>query len=194
MRYINFIVVISVLMLVFSCGSSTGPDKTAADFVSDGWASFSNHDYAEAEVSFLNAIKADGKLADAYSGAGWSIAYQRDRYSDAIAQWKIGIKNSAVNADIYAGLTLVYQALDSLEECAAAGNKTADLDENYLFKHDERITIRLIHGVVAAAEYGLQNYNRAASQMDLAVPENAPHSSDDLKALLDSIMEFLGLN
>jgi Tfp pilus assembly protein PilF len=178
--------------MILSCSSSTEPEKSAKDYTEDGWVSFSEQDYTAAEESFTKAIKIDKKMADAYSGAGWSIAYQK-RYSEAVSQWRMGINNDAVNADIYAGLTVVYQALDSLAECVESGNKLAALDADYAFQYDANINISLIHGLLAAAHYGLQDYVKAAKEMDLAVPANAPHNSDDLKLLLNSIMDFLGL-
>ncbi len=192
MKYIISIIVIIISLSVLSCSNSTEPEKSAKDYAEEGWKSFDEQDYESAEKSFAEALKLDGKSADAYAGSGWSIAYQK-RYSEAVSQWRSGIYKDAANADIYAGLTVVYQALDSLKECVAAGDKLTAMDSGYQFLHDEKVNIALIHGLLASAHYGLQEYDYAASEMDLAVPANAPHRSDDLKALLDSIMDFLGL-
>ncbi len=194
MKYIilNAALIITALMTLSSCSSSTEPDKSAKDYIDDGWVSFADQDYSAAEKNFTEAIKLDKKMTDAYSGAGWAMAYQK-RYSEAVSQWRTGINNEAVNADIYAGLTVVYQALDSLAECVEAGNNVVSMESAYVFQYDTKINISLIHGLLAAAHYGLQDYNNAASEMDLAVPADAPHSSNDLKSLLNSIMDFLGL-
>ena len=192
MKYLIKIAAVITAVMFISCSNSTEPEKSAKEITDEGWQLFSQQDYSGAEKKFAEAVKLDKNMADAYGGAGWSIAYQK-RYSEAVSQWRTGINNEAVNADIYAGLTVVYQALDSLAECIEAGNKVIALDAAYVFEHDTKINISLIHGLMAAAHYGLQEYENAASQMDLAVPADAPHTSDDLKALLDSIMDFLGL-
>ncbi len=193
MKFLNNIFMLfAIAALIFSCSNSSEPQKTAKDFTVEGWTSFSDQDFASAENSFFEAIKLDTKMADAYSGAGWAISYQH-KYSDAISQWREGLINSEGNADIYAGLTIVYQAVDSLDECITAGTTLVSMDPGYTFEHSEEIDISLIHGIMAAAYYGLQDYASAASEMDLALPANAPHDSNDLNALLKSIMDFLGL-
>jgi tetratricopeptide (TPR) repeat protein len=190
----NIIIVITSFVIIFSCGNSTSTEKSAEDYAAEGWELFLKHDYEAAEISFLTAIKEDANLADAYSGAGWAISYQEGRLSEAVLQWEEGVSKEAVNADLYAGLTIAYHALDSFDNCVDAGNQVAAFDANYVFEYNNNITISMIHGILAAAHYGLTDYVSAASEMDLAVPTAAPHSSDDLNELLTSIMDFLGLN
>jgi len=193
MKYKNGLFILLIISaIIFSCSNSSGPEKTAMDYTKEGWTSYTAQDYDAAEKSFLEAIKLDKAMADAYSGAGWAISHQHN-YKDAISQWRTGIANSEGSADIYAGLAVVYHAVDSLDNCISAGKTLVSMNSNYTFEYDNGVDILLIHGVMAAAYYGMQDYANAASEMDLAVSINAPHNSDDLNALLKSIMDFLGL-
>ena len=193
-NYKYFIILLIPVLFLFSCGDSGSgsKDPTAEDYIVEGWEFFDADDMVSAETSFRNAITTDATVAGAYSGLGWILALNKN-FSEAITTWESGIALEANNADINAGLTVVYQATDELEECIASGLKVVNNNPGYSFTHDTDINEALIRGLMASAYFGLQQYDNAATQMDTAVPANAPHSSADLEVLLKAIMDYLGL-
>lgn len=186
--------VLLALGIMTSCGDSgSGPDKpTAEEYVTEGWQFFSSGDLVSAETSFNNALATDSAAVEAYSGLGWIYARQK-KLSDAVSIWEKGKNRDNNHADINAGLTVVYQAIDELEKCVASGIIVVTAQPDYAFQYDTEINSGLIHGLLASAYYGLQDYTSAAAQMDAAVPADAPHSGQDLPGLLLAIMDFLGI-
>lgn len=182
-----------ILILLFAGCEEAPTDKDKADErVKEGWVLFMEKDYRQALVVFAEAFNYVEDYADAYSGLGWTES-MRKQYKSAIDYWGKGIISSPEDVDINSGLALVYHATDQFEKCIAAGEIVVK-NTDYVFDYNQEVTSSLLHGIMASAYYGLNDFQQAASQMDLADPTNAPHSGTDVESLLNAIMNFLGLD
>lgn len=181
---------LSVVVLVLACGNPNDAGQVDR-LIEQAWAAFESGDYQQAEVTFTEALNRDAGRMEAHSGLGWTRAFQRD-YQQAIDTWKMGLEFDSTFVDIHAGLCMVYQIVKEFDACIREGSKVVAANPNYAFPHHNRVNIATIRGTMASAYYALGQFDQAASLMDQADPDNAPHSSDP-KSLLTAIMNFLGL-
>ena len=97
-----------------SKSTTTEPEITASELLSQGWTYFNAGSFSAALTSFQQAKAKDPALVDAYNGSGWcqGILGYRD---DALATFKAGLSRQSSNLEMRAGISFVYASFDSCQ-------------------------------------------------------------------------------
>ncbi len=167
-----------------------GTDPIAIEKIAEGWAAITQKNYSAAGTAFsdaLNRIRANEEVdapyrAEALTGRGWSRAMLREYisartdYTNAVSVQQI---RQPVRRDAQAGLTFVHHALKDYQNAITFGDEVFSGGSlTYQFQYDSRINTQRVRLVIAQSAFNLGNFTKTASQMDLIVPANAPHSTD----------------
>jgi tetratricopeptide (TPR) repeat protein len=202
-----------LLILIFACKKPVAPEtgkdeeqqrlKLRADsiktFIKEGWQLFEAGNYEDAENRFNLAVSLartdsyfDSLLAEAESGRGWTRAYKRD-FSLA----KNDLLNSIANPEAgpetvlnsNSGLALVHHIFNEFTSAIQKANEVLNKDPDYVFSHDTKVNYKRLHLLLAQSYYSIGDFKKAAEQLDILDPANAPHSTDPAE-LLKQIQEM----
>lgn len=163
------IVLISLIGLFVStgCGKkvTSVEELSASQLIEKGWQDFENGNYTAAVFSFEKAIRKDSTLTDAYNGLAWSLAKSGEPDS-ALTYFNSTLELDSLVVDAYVGKAGVQQKLNLYNKVIANAKMVLQIDENYIFSHDNRISFTDIHFLLAEAYYRTQQYQMAQTKVD----------------------------
>ncbi len=168
MRYVGLFIILWGSLCVVSCknDSSSPPEKTAQQLVTEGWQKFSTKDYHGALSSFNQAISTDPSIVDAYNGAGWSNARLSDA-TNAIVRFNGGATRDANNLEIKAGLAFAWSAQKDYSQSITYAAAVIQADGNWTFSHDASVTVRTLHLLLAENYFAQANYTASLQQVQV---------------------------
>lgn len=189
------------LITLAGCSKSSSPtssnnDLTETQTLALGWQNFEAGKYDAAVTTFttVNNQSTSGAVrGEALCGRGWSYMNQRNlpwaKSDFAIASGLSGI-SSGVLDDIRVGRGFTLFALNDFS--GAASSVAAALSDNptYSFSHETKVTTKRVRLLLAQCYFASGQFATAATQLDVADPSHAPHSSDP-PVLLESITVLL---
>ena len=81
------ILLLGTFVFIFGCGKSTSPtpEKTASDFINDGWKAFDSEDYVSAQTNFTSAITKDASSYEAFLGRAITNLLENVSYDETKA-------------------------------------------------------------------------------------------------------------
>ena len=179
----------------------TGDDRVerVKNLISSGWQLFESKKYTDAEVKFDSAVVLssgisvlDSLKAEAWLGRGWSRAHLEDMDNaklDLLSSAGVQSANPRVILGAKAGLAFVHHALNEYNNAIKRANEVLNEDANYVFEHDSRVYYKRLRLVLAQSYYSIGDFQKAASELDILDPANAPHSTDPVE-LLRAIQEL----
>jgi tetratricopeptide (TPR) repeat protein len=133
-----------LLAAVTGCGKNASTETppaetTAAEYLAQGWTSFSSGNYTTARANFDNAIAKDASLADAYNGKGWCQGILGSP-AGALAAFTEGLSHSTGNNQIKAGMAFSYSTMDSSVQAISLALQVHASDSLWLFPHTYRVS------------------------------------------------------
>ncbi len=191
-KYAHILILIALVVLAACDSGGNGPATSTDELIQKGWEAFEAGRYSDAIQQFVTVLNLEEKgSVEASMGLGWARAFQRN-FDGAINAWLTGRADDNDNADINAGLCLVYHVKSDFANAITAGSQALLTSPDYVFEHKTDITAQTIRLTMAQSYYATGDFSSAASQMDAAFPEAAPHSRDP-ETLLNQIMVALGV-
>lgn len=195
---VNLIVLLSLLgaIAILSCKKDTSallPHPPDHEVLESGWRNFMNGRYSEAVSEFNRLIHRGALLTEAYTGLGWSYAFM-NCLEESVVKYKAALNtqpSSRLLSDIYAGLSFVYDALDSYQRCLSA---TDSIDSNWVFAYKPALDFNDIILLRAISFYGLGDFSGSLSEVQRLDPSFIADIStiDGRAALADKIEELRG--
>jgi tetratricopeptide (TPR) repeat protein len=151
----------------------TQPEKSALDWIQEGWQQFEARNYSAAANSFNSALglnPADSIAAIAYCGMGWSqgrmhstdVAY--NNFSFAIQRDSASPGPSVVDA--YVGRAGVLHQKNLYNDAIADAQRALNLSGTYEFSHERTIKFTDLHFLMAEAYYHMRQYSMAQAKVD----------------------------
>ena len=191
----------AIALTLFACSkdsSPIGPGLTLSDkdYLAVGWHQVEVQHYDSAATSFTSAYTfatSDAVRGEALEGRGWSSMYKRDltkAKSDFIAAVAMTGTPANILNDARVGASFTLYALNLFSDASAYAGVALTEDPSYLFVHDSKVTARRLRLLLAQSYYAGGQFALAASQLDILVPSQAPHSTDPA-ILLGSITSAL---
>ncbi len=166
-----------------------------------GWQSFRNRNYNDAFSNFDQAVslahtnsRYDSLQAEAECGRGWARAYNREfslaknDFLNSLAHQSV---TQTVSLNSKTGLALVHHALNEFSSAIQRALEVLNSNPNYVFEYDSRVYHKRLRLVLAQSYYTLGDFQKAAQQLDIIDPANAPHSTDPV-ILIRQIQEMWG--
>jgi len=179
MKRLNFLAVFLLAVGLFSCGSSTAPEKKAT--IDDAWSTFENGDYAKALDEFTQL-----GTNEAAVGIGWSAVFL-----DSLSFAKQTFVSIAAdqNIDANAGWALTLWALGDYTNCINKANSVLSKDANYKFSHYQSFSATDLIWLQAASYYNLPNYSKCIEKIKLLDSSFSASTSDPdiAKILLEKL-------
>ena len=198
---LRVLIAIAATLSLSACSkdsSPTGPGLTLSDkdYLALGWHQLEAQHYDSASTSFTSAYTAatiDAIRSEALEGHGWSSMYKRDlakAKSDFITVIGTTGVASAILNDARVGAAFTLYALNSFPDAAVYADAALTVNPSYLFAHDPMVTTQRLRLLLAQSYYAAGQFTSAASQLDILLPAQAPHSADPV-VLLASITSAL---
>lgn len=177
----KYLIVGAILLLPLSCAKKEviKPEE-AAKFTAEGWNLFEAGKLSQAVDKFNQALGKDPHFTDAYNGRGWCKALLKD-YQDAEQDWLIATGIDPGLLEPYAGLALLYNAINEYNSCITAAQMVLSQAPDFVFSHNFgtlRVDAKVLRLVLAQSLFYMGQYEAARDQLDLLDPDNAPHSAD----------------
>jgi len=166
-------------------GPGSGDEPTAEELTSLGWLSFEGGDITDAVANFQSAIATDTNHAEAYNGAGWSLA-NLNELPAADSAFQAAITKGLESADPHAGRAVVLRDLEPVDLLAAimSARDALAIEARYLFIHDNSFDWRDLRLIIGQAAFELGAYDTAHDQVDslggIMLDETSPAFEEEL--------------
>lgn len=173
----------AALLLAFAgCGGGTGTGGTfgsAETLAFEGWESYKDAGFEEAEELFNSALSLDPTFSEAYNGLGWLQFKQASLEKDSEKRSRLmaaarenftrAVASDPDNADAWAGQAGLELALNNWLEASSSALKTLQSDADYFSPHDN-IDWRDIRLLWALALFRQEKFSSSSpSDQDSAV-------------------------
>jgi tetratricopeptide (TPR) repeat protein len=166
--------VCAAFLILAGCNvDDTSTPVTPQELIDNGWAQYALRNYQAALDQFNQAISADGSLADAYNGAGWSQA-KLDELSGAVSDFSIGLTKQSTNPEILAGLAWVYNAQRDYATSESMALAVLQADTAWVFSRDNSLTSADIRLLLAEDYFADANYTLSLAQVVILNPGFPP--------------------
>lgn len=166
--------VVANLAVLGSCGEeATAPKKDVLAWIQEGWQQFEAKRYADAAISFNNALNlnpADSVAAIAYCGIGWSQGRLRNEEL-AYNNFSFSIQKDSTSpgpyvVDAYVGRAGVLHKMNLYKDAITDAKKALNLNGTYEFSHDPTIKLTDLHFLMPEAYYHTLQYQKAQEKVD----------------------------
>jgi tetratricopeptide (TPR) repeat protein len=165
-RYLAFIYIAFVIMLVSGCGGEDNLNVIDADMLIDqGWIEYSAGSYQNAIYRHQSALEMDSEKSEAYNGIAWAET-KLGKIDASIDNFKKAVLKSPNNADAHAGLAGSYFTAGNYEQAIASGKSVLSINPNYESPHDP-IKANNIRLLLAESYYNIGDYNSAKAQIEI---------------------------
>lgn len=183
---------------------SGNKDETEAIqlFINDGWNLFQDQDYENALIQFNAALEIvnsstfyDNIHGEVLLGRGWANAFNRN-YEDSREDLSLAyntyfIDTNQSKLDVATGLTLVELILGRYEDAITHASYILNESSNFQFTYKSDIDHKDVRLARAQSYFNSGDFSKAASDLDILDPSNAPHSSDP-RILLEALQSLSG--
>ena len=163
--------------------------------ISSGWSKFSTGSYAGGMDEFQNAMAYvtlsalyDSLHSKVLVGRGWSYAFMRnydEAYEDFLKVYNdyAGHTTSQAMFNVYAGLAIVGNLNGLYKDVITHATSILTGDADYIFEHKTTIDHKDVRMARAQAYYNTGDFVKAAADLDVLAPTNAPHATDPVTLL-----------
>lgn len=194
-RFLVSAAVSCFVLLINGCDDSEGPaepEVTADDYVEQGWKNFELHGYDESLNDFLEAIKLDNKLSDAFNGAGWSSGRIVGKLEEAGDYFAISFDLDTSRYDALGGWVFVIYQSGDWEAAIQKADSLLHRREVWQFYHEKSIDFSDIRLVMAVSYFNLGDFEasleivqilNSAFEADLTTPIGRRELRDEIERL-----------
>ncbi len=172
---------------VDEAGNQSAPSRevgatphNARSLILTGWAAWEAGDYSAAGTLFQNALNLDSRLAEAYTGLGWTALKQND-LAAAAAGFNAAVQRDPATEDARVGGLIVYRELpNGLSQAMVYGSQALQRAPDYVFSHDPAVDAALVRLLLAQVYYlsGSLWFPQAQALLDVLVPGNGLDPAD----------------
>ena len=183
-----------------------------ADNIDAGWSLFLSKSYLDGKQKFQDAINAsrvstvyDSMSNEAKNGRAWSALFAQETSDFARVSFVdfnsisgSGIKLSTDSkTDVLAGIAISGVLINAQTSTGYYTNVVSSAEQllaaspNYEFSYNSNINYKDVRYALIQAFFNLSDFTKAANQLDILVPANAPHSST-AEELLIAIQALAG--
>jgi tetratricopeptide (TPR) repeat protein len=158
----------SALLLLGSLAACGGkkttepPEKTAAEFIAEGWGEYRDASYEDGGRSFDDALQKEPGNRSALLGRGWCRAKVGDPTGAAAdlieASGDVGLRD-----DAEAGLAFVHLAAGAYQPAISAAAAVLSRNPAWTFGHAARPDARSLYLLTAQAHFALGDFEEALS-------------------------------
>ena len=166
------------LSLCLGCSDDcvNGPDEMT---LADAWGTFAGGEYDEAVTDFHTLIASDSSSSAAYSGLGWSFAFN-DQLDSAHLAFDHALQLDSSLTDVLAGQSAVSHANGDFTSAIVEASMALALEPEWSFAHNPTIDYRDLHLIMAEAYFALgDGYYASALQRVKILNPGSTLSPDD---------------
>jgi len=196
-----FIVLISVILLSFSCGKKKKtvepPPPTAEELTKAGWAGFKDGNYDGAIDDLNSAIETDPNYSEAYCGLGWCYAMLSD---DSLSVKNFEKCLSFTNPDSIAlwakaGLAFAYEAQKLYNQAIDKAKEVLTADSSWKFSHDTTCSASDLHLLLAECYFAVSEFDSSLAEVQILNPGFFVYvnTAEGRGALADEIERLRGI-
>lgn len=182
----KYFIILSLIVFFIGCSkSSSEPEKTAQEYLNEGWNYFEQNNYSSALSSFKNAILKNTILADAHNGAGWSAGKTGDTQS-SLTYFQDGYNLESGNNEIKAGLSF---SLNANQQFSESNNHANTINQSWIFEHDTTLSFNDIILLKAQNYFALGDFPSSINQVKILNPtfDCDTNTIEGIMALADEI-------
>ncbi|HYQ87296.1 MAG TPA: hypothetical protein VES59_08665 [Bacteroidota bacterium] len=162
---IRVLIMVLVIAQLWGCSKDEGGPaaKTPAELLAEGWQAYASRNYQLAHDDFAAATQGDANLVDAYNGSGWANA-KLNVLAAAVASFNTGLGKDAVNLQMRAGLSFVFNAQKLYTSSIAADTTVLHANSTWSFSRDTSINAADLHLLLAEDYFALTPPDFASSK------------------------------
>lgn len=188
----------TALLLVGSlaaCGGkkTTGPpEKSAAEFIAEGWGHYGDASYEDGDGSFSELLQKEPENRSAMLGRGWCRAKLGD-LTGAAADLNGASADAALRDDAEAGLAFVHLAAGAYQSALQSAASVLARDPAWTFDHAAHPDARSLHLLTAQAHFALGDFPEALAavtdhlnlsfHVDVSTPEGRAELAVEMERL-----------